>query len=204
MSAPTPRSTRLAALQARARVREPAAPAPDPLRTRVAALVHAFDAIARTRMRGVPILHPSIRVEAVGFTLVPPASDSDTASIALGVLLTPWFMNLVRLPIVLSDRSTIGAKQTHRVGDYEVEFIGAFEPELGAFESCSLFSPLPPFESHAVAVETAHEVMRTLTPPTPQPSAPNTAAVGTSTEPSAPRLGRRALFLGRAPSGAHR
>ena len=56
----------------------------------VTALESAFRRIAATRMAGLPINHPLLAVEGVGFRL--------WQGKWLGVLVTPWAMNLVLLP----------------------------------------------------------------------------------------------------------
>ena len=56
----------------------------------VADLVARYEAIYEERMRDLPIVNPRLAVEAVGFERW---EGQD-----LGVLITPWFMNLVLLP----------------------------------------------------------------------------------------------------------
>ena len=53
-------------------------------------LVDQFRLVYRERMRDLPIVNPRLDVEAVGFDRW---EGQD-----LGVLITPWFMNLVLLP----------------------------------------------------------------------------------------------------------
>ena len=53
-------------------------------------LVDRFRLVYEERMRDLPIVNPRLEVEAVGFDQW---EDQD-----LGVLITPWFMNLVLLP----------------------------------------------------------------------------------------------------------
>jgi len=73
---------------------------------RVADLVARFDDIARTRMVGVPLLNPALQVEAVGFTLQAEGEgELAGAGVAVGILVTPWFMNLVRLPLRRDSRT---------------------------------------------------------------------------------------------------
>ena len=61
-----------------------------PTEPRVALLVDYFQRIAETQMRDVPILNPQLHVQAIDFQ---PLADQTW----LGVLLTPWFMNLIWL-----------------------------------------------------------------------------------------------------------
>ena len=146
--------------------------------SRVAELEALFERIAATRMAGIPILHPGLRVQAVGFE-----ADGDAA--AVGVLVTPWFMNLVWLP--LSDHDDVlpvRATRERRVGREVFPFIGADEEGFGAFEACSLFSPMGEFADHAAAVATARAVIEELHKPEPPPPEPTSS--------------RRALLFGRS------
>lgn len=61
----------------------------DTVALRAAQLAALYRGIAATRMAEVPICHPGLAVAAVGFAPEPDGRG------ALGVLLTPWFMNLV-------------------------------------------------------------------------------------------------------------
>ena len=162
---------------------------------RVAALESRFRDIGATRMQGVPILHPGLEVKALGFE---PSADG---SGAVGVLLTPWFMNLVWLPLGhgvgdgAGERTKVdgpavlpvGAKRTRAVGHERFEFIGGFEHGVGAFETCSLFSPMFDFVDQAAALATAEQVLAILRAP-PPPAA------------GAPPPSRRELLFGRVGS----
>ena len=130
---------------------------------RIAALESVFRQIAATRMAGVPLLHPRLQVQAVGFEA--------HAGVACGVLVTPWFMNLLRLPLDDSVEMLKPLQKGERdVGPRCFEFIGAHEPGIGAFEASSLFSPMFEFEDQAAAVATAHEVLGLLRPAPAVPS----------------------------------
>ena len=166
---------------------------PDPRRLlgstlvrRVAAFEALFERIAATRMQGIPILNPALRVQAVGFEPVP-----DAAAAAVGVLVTPWFMNLVWLPLDASteDVAAPGATRERDVGTERFPFIGAHESGFGRFEVCSLFSPMGEFADQDRAVATARAVLDELR------RAPSAAA---------PVSSRRALLLGRAAASGAR
>jgi [NiFe] hydrogenase assembly HybE family chaperone len=87
-------------------------------------------------------------------------------------------MNLVRLASpqqepqagFLAERD----KATRQFGNTAFDFIGAFEPSMGAFETCSLFSPMFEFANHNAAVATATEILAQLrqAAPTPVPEKP--------------------------------
>lgn len=133
------------------------------LAQRVAALEAAFRHVQATRLRGVPVLHPKLQVRALGFTPLP-----DEPGLAWGVLLTPWFMNLVRLPLgdgAAPGLARPGAKAKRDIGRRAFEFIGAHEPGLGDFEACSLFSPMFEFTDQPAAVATAEAVLKQLREP---------------------------------------
>ena len=162
----------------------------DTLQQRVVDLEALFIDIANTRMQGVPVKNPALKVQAVGFAPVPQQHD-----MLQGVLITPWFMNLVRLPLrnapatdrVLAERQ----KATRPFGNTDFEFIGSFEVRIGAFEVCSLYSPMFEFADHAAALATAQEVLNQLHRSAPEPA---------STAPTVPT--RRGFLLGRSSGGS--
>ena len=167
----------------------------DWLHARAQALEDLFRDVMMPRLRGLPLLHPGLDVRAVGFE-----PDADGTG-ALGVLVTPWFMNLVWLPRPGADAAVplaVGAKRLRSVGPDEIEFIGAIEPGFGAFEACSLFSPMQEFVDQAAALATADELLRILRRAVPD----GDKAVATS-EPAGPAAAavpsRRALLFGRGP-----
>jgi [NiFe] hydrogenase assembly HybE family chaperone len=145
---------------------------------RVCALEALFARIAVTRMQGVPLLNERLRVQALGFE-----TEADGAQ--AGVLVTPWFMNLVRLPAAAGGAIAAGATVMRRVGTEVFPFIGAREDGFGAYEACSLFSPMFEFADHEAALATARAVLDTLRRP----------AHAADAGPAAPS--RRALLFGR-------
>ncbi len=151
------------------------------LAARVAALEARFAMIAATRMAGVPLLNERLAVAAVGFEPV----EGDEGG-AVGVLLTPWFMNLLWLPGEEAQAAAPGASRRRAVGRENFEFIGALEECIGPYEACSLFSPMFEFEDQAAALATAREVLAQLRRP-PEPP---------------PQASRRALLFGRTASQA--
>lgn len=131
---------------------------------RVTLLTRVFRSIGETRMQGVPVLHPGLRVEAVAFEAV---DDG-----AFGVLITPWFMNLMWLPFNDAEAVPAGSTRMRELGGERLEFIGAREISFGAYEMCSLFSPMSDFADQDAARETAGEVLRLLRKPSPKPDVP--------------------------------
>jgi [NiFe] hydrogenase assembly HybE family chaperone len=96
-------------------------------------------------MAGLAFVNPALAVEAIGFA---PWSGH-----WLGVLLTPWCMNLVLTPHDPAQWSAlpVGAKRRYAfpAGDYE--FIGARDDAIGEYQMCSLFSPVFEFTDQPTA-----------------------------------------------------
>ncbi len=120
-----------------------------------------FNRIREERMHDVPILNPKLSVEAIGF--------QEWNGYWIGVLLTPWFMNLMLLPTEDCDvdwtSQDIGSKHMHVFPAGKLEFILGNESAIGRFLLCSLFSPVFEFSDHdtarIVAKSALEEVFRT-------------------------------------------
>lgn len=133
---------------------------------RVRTLTDFYRQVQTERMQGIPILNPALSVEAVGFRRA--AGDEPLAE---GLLITPWFMSLVRLPLDLQDHAgRVARKAVRGFGNERFDFIGAHDPAVGYHEACALFSPMADFRSQAEARETAEAVLAQLWP-APQPAA---------------------------------
>lgn len=138
----------------------------------VVALEAAFCRIADTRMAGLPLNNSVLRVQAVDFR------SRDDGHL-VGVLITPWAINLVVLAPTPSRDLHLAPDQRRTLefpsGSYE--FMGGEEPECGAYQFCSLFSPAFEFRDHVSAVETARAIMLALFAETePDPVARRDAA----------------------------
>lgn len=146
------------------RARRPARPvAAWALDERVQHLVDFYRRVQAERMQGIPILNPALAVEAVGFTASPPEDGAPT--VLEGVLITPWFMSLLRLPAAVEGHGgRVGRKRVLGFGQERFEFIGAHDEALGFHEACGLFSPMGQFRSQAQARETAEAVLAELRP----------------------------------------
>ena len=122
-----------------------------------------FNDILSTRMRDMPVLNPALAVRALGF-------NRYNANWP-GVLITPWFMNLLLLPGAESNWVTQvpGAKfeQIFPYGSFE--FTVADEAQLGRYAQCSLFSPMFQFAEQAAALAAAESALQALlTGPAPR------------------------------------
>jgi [NiFe] hydrogenase assembly HybE family chaperone len=108
-----------------------------------------FSGIERQRMRDVPVCNPALQVAAVGFR--------EWKEYYLGVMLTPWFMNLMLLPKepeALAE-AVIGSKRLQVFPSGGYEFVVGEEAELGRYLVCSLFSPVFEFSDQATALAVA-------------------------------------------------
>ena len=136
-----------------------------------AGLQAAFERIARTRMHDMPLQNPALRVQAVGFR--------PWQAGWVGVLITPWSINLVVLP------GSGESSWRFPSGDY-VAMSGA-EEECGRYEFASLSSPPMELENQDRAVAFAEAVMEQLFA--------SGSTTGTTRQPVPATIGRRSLFI---------
>jgi [NiFe] hydrogenase assembly HybE family chaperone len=129
-------------------------PAPDP-----SAALEACYRAAEQRMQGLPVVHPRLHVQAVGFRR--------WEGYWLGVVVTPWCMNLTLTPGERERWQPLAAGVKRRLrfpaGDYE--FIGAHDPAFGEYQICSLFSPMERFADQAAAALVARLALEALLDP---------------------------------------
>ncbi len=132
---------------------------PQTLQQRTLDFEETFRRIRDRRMRDVPLLNPRIGVHLIGLR---PWKDG-----AIGVLVTPWFMNLILLPSAADDWETLPelSEHEHAFPSGRYRFILSREPGLGSYLSCSLFSPMFEFADDQAAVDTAVAVLEQLMNP---------------------------------------
>jgi [NiFe] hydrogenase assembly HybE family chaperone len=118
-------------------------------------LTSRFQDVHEQRMQGLPFINEQLEVEAVGFR--------EFQDFEIGVLITPWFMNLILLPAADVDS---GIDQGHRINacfpSGDIEFTAAQDEELGLYFSAVLFSTVADIPDHTTAREIAAEVMKGL------------------------------------------
>lgn len=157
-----------------------------------AGLAAAFERIAGTRMAGLALNNPALRVECVGFR----AADE---SHRVGVLITPWAINLVLLDDRASGELRL-APDRRRSWDFpsgSYEFMGGEEPECGAYQFCSLFSPAFEFPDQGSALATAQAIMAELFVETPDCAAERVEAARVAgRSPMQLPINRRAFLQG--------
>jgi len=124
--------------------------------TPVEKLESTFQMILTERMGSVPVINHSLKVQTVGF--------HQWGQYHLGVLVTPWFMNLILLPNKQDSYQTqkIGTVKSYTFPSGCYDFIVTFEEEIGFFLTCSLFSPMFEFENQQAAELTALESLIVL------------------------------------------
>ncbi len=148
------------------------------------------------------MVNPALAVEAVGFR---PWGEH-----WLGILITPWFMNLVLMPRVGAKWQPIGERETrHYVFPAGVfEFIGGRDPMLGDYQACSLFSPMFAFTAQPDARATAVAALEALFDPAQRESgetmasASNAAPGPEQPAPAQRLLSKRDLLFGLSPRAA--
>ncbi len=154
-------------------------------------LQRVFENILEQRMHDVPVINPRLGVRAVGF------HPRDGAF--LGILVTPWFMNLVLLPEEGDDwqELAVGSTVRHAFPAGEYDFIVGHEDGLGRYQSCSLFSPMFEFADMTAAVATAEAALEALLNPAQDATDEPPTATETVVEARLQRpVSRRAMLRG--------
>lgn len=124
---------------------------------RLAAL---YREIHRTAMSGAPICNDALLVDAVGFR--------DFEDHVVGVIVTPWFSNLVVAALYRggSPALSLGASPLLlRFPAGDVDFNVSELEGFGRLASCSLFSPMSEFADHEAAREAARAALDALFDP---------------------------------------
>jgi len=118
-------------------------------------LVADFTEVWHAKMRDVPLVNKALRVEAIGFR--------KWEGTILGVLVSPWFMNLIQLPDGEDWSHLIaGEKEIVAFPSGEYEFLHNTREMTGGYKACSLFSPMGEFTRHKDATDVARAVMEAL------------------------------------------
>jgi len=122
-----------------------------------------FRRIHTEQMQGIPLLNPHLEVACVGF--------QEYEGRSLGVLITPWMMNLILLPAEGEDWSALklGEKQTHRLPANEFRFLVNEIEGIGQCQTHSLYSPMQEFANQDHALAAAESFLQTLMVEVEQP-----------------------------------
>lgn len=133
----------------------------------VSKLVSRFKQIGDDHIRELPIYHRPLQVEAVDF--------QPWAQGWIGVLITPWFMNVMLLPRDKDQWQSLAMGQKHmqKLPAGDQEFVVGGDTELGSYLFRSLASPMRHFKSQQDARQAAHVALQRLMAP---PADVNTTA----------------------------
>jgi len=121
---------------------------------------------AALNVKGMPIYNPTLAIEAIGFR--------EHEGRQVGIMVTPWFMNLMVLPSAQDLTLWVGgstARLSFPSGAYD--FMVTDLPEVGLVGSCSLFSTMLDFTDHEaaqVAAKAAAEALFQAEPPAATPT----------------------------------
>ena len=125
------------------------------MRVTVDALRDYYRQVYEETFRDLPIANAALDVEAVGFR---PLEEH-----RLGVLITPWFMNLFLLPGTGRwDDKPQGSACTVELPGGKVDFLVSHAQALGTVLSAALFSTVADFPDQEIAREVARETLRLL------------------------------------------
>jgi [NiFe] hydrogenase assembly HybE family chaperone len=107
-------------------------------------------------MQGIPLLNPALQVQTIGFQTYQGRS--------VGIVITPWLMNLVLLPAEDEDWSELklGDKTSHRFPANRFRFMVNEIDGIGVCQTHSLYSPMHEFMNQDHAVAAAESFMQTL------------------------------------------
>ncbi|KXJ56715.1 MAG: hypothetical protein AXW15_06820 [Neptuniibacter sp. Phe_28] len=117
-----------------------------------------FEKVA-INMSSLPIFNPALRVDTLGFDVT---DEINPEGYVMGVLITPWCMNLMLMPKGELRVVKEGDKVMFTFPSGIYEFISAWDETLGHYLSCSLFSPMLVFNEQETALSTAREVLTAL------------------------------------------
>lgn len=151
---------------------------------RAQALIGLFQRID-AGMRDMPFYNEKITIEAIGFR--PFGEDA-----ILGVVLTPWFMNMILLPIepVPMNMAEIGRTVSIELPAGKRVFAVGGNEAIGLYKAHSLHSPVLYFTLPGQAQAEARRMLALLMTP------PDVTAETATSNSGTKRLDRRALLFG--------
>lgn len=156
------------------RIRQPAL-APPPIRPAAprednpsAFLEAHYRHVWQTRMHDLPFVNGALGVEAIGFQRL----DGDW----LGVVITPWFLNLLLVygGGQLWGDIPAGERRYLSLPCGTMQFIADDDPDIGPYQYCPLIAPVDQLPDMAAARVVAADAIRTVF--ASPPAAPETSA----------------------------
>lgn len=138
---------------------------------RVCALAVHFREIGDARMRELPFYNPKLSVQACGFSRF---GDSEL----IGALVTPWFMNLMLLPLepVAAHPHCFGQWRVIALPGGARRFMYGGDAGIGGYWAHSLHSPMQKFVSQAHACSEARAQLAQVL--AAEPAAPHVESTG--------------------------
>lgn len=116
-------------------------------------LLQAFEKILQENMKDVPILNHRLQVQTLGF--------QEYEGRIIGIVITPWLMNLVMLPNEQDDWSmlNLGKKMPIKFPSINYKFMVNEIDDIGKYKTHSLYSPMHEFSSQDHAVKVAQDFL---------------------------------------------
>ena len=113
-------------------------------------------------MRDMPFVNPVLGVEAVGFR----RHEGDW----LGVMITPWFLNLFLIHGggKLWGDIPAGERRYLNLPCGTLQFLADDDPDLGPYQYCPLIAPVSDLPDMATARQAAHQALVTVLSPPPE------------------------------------
>ena len=150
------------------RIRKPAL-APPPIRPAVAReddpsafLTTHYQHVWQTRMHDMPFVNPALSVETIGFVQL----QGDW----VGVVVTPWFINLFLVfgGGELWGDIPAGERRYLNLPCGTLQFIADDDPDIGPYQYCPLIAPVSNVPDMATARQTGRDAMAAvMVPPAP-------------------------------------
>lgn len=118
-----------------------------------------YQHVWQSRMADMPFVNPALAVETVGFV----RHEGDW----LGVIVTPWFLNLFLLNGggALWRDLAAGQRQLVQLPCGALQFIADDDPDLGLYQYCPLIAAVGTLPDQASAHQTAVDAMQAVLTP---------------------------------------
>ena len=113
-----------------------------------------YRALAEGPMAGLPICNPHLGVAALGFR--------EVGGEAVGIVVTPWFLNLVAAPLRPAAPAQVGETRKLALPAGELDLIVGELPGFGRLDAASLVSPMFEFADMQAAVGAAEGALAAL------------------------------------------
>lgn len=143
--------------------------------------------IWETRMRDLSFVNPQLEVAAIGFM----RHEGDW----LGVMITPWFLNLFLISGggALWGDIPAGERRYLELPCGTLAFIADDDPNLGPYQYCPLIAPVSALPDMAAARQAAHDALAAVLAPIPE-SLPEPKPVPEPTIETRRHVSRRGFF----------